>query len=198
MAKSSEEMNWRSSGGARDVFGRPYERSQVLMGRHYRGEDQPGPRQTRYLSATERDAQQICFLGGCVHWRNRPFARPSDGLAAGDYIYVITVNGDFFAIEGDPTDMREVHHSTIPAGKGLICAGMMTVGIKHRLSRVDNHSGHYMPDLSCLLKAVYLLRKNGCSIDHFAVGYVPPVGFGHPPMMNYASARSFLVNAPYP
>ncbi|NUO74312.1 MAG: hypothetical protein HOQ10_16585 [Frateuria sp.] len=197
MAKSVDDMQWRSQGGARDIFGRPYERTQAMMGVHYRGEERPGLRQTRYLADSERGAQEICFLGGSVHWKNRPFARPSDGLEPGTYIYVITVDGSFFAIEQDPTDEREVHHSTIPAGKGLICAGMMTIGMSHRLVKVDNHSGHYMPDLSCLLKAVYLLRKHGCSIDDYAVGYVPPVGFGHPPMINYATARQFLVNAPY-
>ncbi|TCV95847.1 hypothetical protein EC912_102192 [Luteibacter rhizovicinus] len=197
MSISAEEMQWRSQGGATDVFGRRYDRTQVMMKKHYRGEDNPGPRQTRYLSPLERDDQQISFLSGCVHWMNRPFARPSDGLAPGDYIYVITVDGNFLAIEQQPTDMREVHHSTIPSGKGLICAGHMTVGISHRLVKVDNNSGHYMPDLSCLLKAVYLLRKSGCAIDNFAVGYVPPVGYGSPSMLDYDTARDFLIHAPY-
>lgn len=194
----SPDAQWRSDGSLRDVFGRRYADTQVMMKPGYRGEHQRGFAPTRYMDEAERARREICFLGRCVHWKNRPHKRPSDALPGGTYIYVLSVDGGFYAKLNQPTDMRELHHSTIPAGRGLICAGMMEIDAQHRLVKVDNHSGHYMPDLSCLLKAVYLLRKAGCSIDDYAVGYVPPVGFGNPPMYNYASARQFLTHAPYP
>lgn len=194
----SPDSQWRSNGNLTDVFGRRYADTQVMMDRGRRGEDRQGFSPTRYLGPGEQSRQEICFLGRDVHWKNRPFERPSDALRAGTYIYVLGVDGDFYAIENEPTDYRSVHHSTIPAGRGLICAGMMEIDGLHRLVKIDNHSGHYMPDLSCLLKAVYLLRKAGCSIDEYAVGYVPPVGHGNPPMLNYATARQFLIQAPYP
>ncbi|WP_038223251.1 hypothetical protein, partial [Xanthomonas maliensis] len=133
MSVTEEDLKWRARGGARDVFGRRYSESQVMMQPGRRGEDTQGFPKVWYQNDAERSKQEICFLGGCVHWRNRPAERPSDALREGIYIYVITVDAKFYAIEQQPIDERELHHSTIPAGKGLICAGMLRVDVLHRL-----------------------------------------------------------------
>ena len=86
-----------------------------------------------------------------------------------DYaLFVMDAAGDFYLIKqdwiawNDPAGAPKIHHSTIPAGKGVAAAGKIQV-VDGIIKYIDNESGHYLPDNRQLVAAINSLERKGIS-----------------------------------
>lgn len=56
---------------------------------------------------------------------------------------------------------KSYHHSDILSSENVACAGQYTLNRKGQIKQIDNKSGHYTPDFSCLELVVDIIRENG-------------------------------------
>jgi len=84
------------------------------------------------------------------------------------------------------TARGKTNHSSLCAGREVICAGMIFFW-KGQLIHIDNSSGHYAPKRPALYAAVEILRAAGTNINYLRVGVAKPSG-GH----DYYTAQHFL------
>jgi hypothetical protein len=82
-------------------------------------------------------------------------------------LYACDTAGNLFITDGDIRDRKnravQVNHSTLLAGKEVLCAG--TISIKNgRLRGISNQSGHYKPDTNALTQMVRELQNQGVQI----------------------------------
>ena len=87
--------------------------------------------------------------------------------------FISTHSGEFiFALASKPQPSLYVglksvgtfHHSSLYAGRAVLGAGTMVVenGV---VLQVNNHSGHYKPGFSEMVKVVEHMRQNGATVD---------------------------------
>jgi hypothetical protein len=103
-----------------------------------------------------------------------------------NYNYGTHVMGLTKGAESAAMNLRgQTNHSSICAGREVICAGNIFFW-KGQLLHIDNSSGHYAPNKAALHKAVQLLLDAGTNPDYLRVGLFQPKSF--------FKARTFLRN----
>jgi hypothetical protein len=96
------------------------------------------------------------------------------------FAYAIDEYGDLFTADDGVnsiahllSDQRRFNHSTLNAGKDVICAGVLKVN-HGRLTFIDNGSGHYKPTRNNLLNALRLLQNLGVDLQNVEVACLEP------------------------
>lgn len=111
----------------------------------------------------ERKKYKVEFKEGKLLYSNS-----GEPVMANNHLYVIDKNGDFY-IWDRVGEKGKYHHSTILAGEPVVCAGAITV-VDGKLVTINNHSGHYKPELRHFKNALRILLLNG--IDNFKASNV--------------------------
>jgi hypothetical protein len=120
----------------------------------------------------------------------------------GGFAYAIDQYGDLISGDDAPKSsigkMLQSHqrfnHSSLNAGKDVICAGVMKVE-NGRLTYIDNMSGHYKPTKRNLLNALELLRGLNVDLQRVQVACLdkPPLA-NKPKIFVHHNATQFLAN----
>ena len=91
------------------------------------------------------------------------------------WIYDIDEYGNLLTRK--PTDEMAVgifnNHSSMPAGKPVICAGILSA-VQGQITKIDNNSGHYKPTKDDLRNAISILNEYGVNLNALEVSNNTP------------------------
>ena len=126
-----------------------------------------------YMSKTHRRDYMLLIHNGKFM---KGFDLPLEIKPGRTLVYAIDQYGSIFAADagdGDPTFTADgLNHSTLNAGKDVICAGNITV--QFGKPTIDNGSGHYAPTRQQLYDAINLLSDSGLDLTEWNVGIFDP------------------------
>lgn len=106
-----------------------------------------------FLDTAQRQTYMATCAGGVWSCNgNTPFS-----TGAYPMMYVMDMSHRLFIPDGVRTGGGNFNHSSILAGKPVVCAGTLTINGAGKLTYIDNDSGHYKPDTAALQNAVRIL-----------------------------------------
>jgi hypothetical protein len=70
-------------------------------------------------------------------------------------IFVVDVYYNLYMVS------KGFHHSDILSGSDVLCAGEYKLNSKGQIVELNNKSGHYYPDITCLDDVVQIIKQNG-------------------------------------
>ncbi|MGQ0700409.1 MAG: hypothetical protein ACT4PZ_19495 [Panacagrimonas sp.] len=143
-----------------------------------------GDYRVSYLKKAQRYKFMVAIDHGLiVDRKDRPLSTV-DAIwgRAQDHLWAMDAYANMYVFDVDPagrnlTGLDQVNHSTVNAGKGVICAGMIAVD-QGVLKVITNTSGHYKPSKQDLARALEILVGEGLNLSQ---AEVRTVNFAAPP-----------------
>lgn len=149
------------------------------------------PRAVLFLNKQERIKRLLMVQAGLLY---DGFETPFD---TGHFVraFVIDEYGNLYASNEIFDRCYSFNHSTLNAGKDVVCAGTLNVR-NGQLRRIQNNSGHYRPSRTDLHNAIVLLNNQGLDFSQCLVTVTEPdPGRGNKTIEHdYDQAATFLNN----
>jgi hypothetical protein len=130
--------------------------------------DQLGDLQVAYLRKSQRYEYMAFIKNGLFEdGENKPIDT-ADMNMSGQVLWTMDRYGNMFIYDdyplGKKVGIRQVNHSTMNAGKEVICAGMIRVD-KGQVTKITNTSGHYKPTHQHFAEALTILSEEGLDLS---------------------------------
>ncbi len=125
-----------------------------------------------FMNKTERMEHMLVIENGRFY---SGFNTPLD--MSKYYMYAVNEYGAVFCTKPsiqDPNGATRFNHSSLNAGKDVMCAGELTTIDGH--PAINNASGHYQPNRNQMHTTLLMLEATGLDIDNWYVGVVDPGG----------------------
>jgi hypothetical protein len=107
----------------------------------------------KFFDSTDRQQYLATYVNGAWTCNNKtPYT-------TGHYpsMYIMDMAHNMYFPDGIRTGGGEFNHSSMLAGKPVLCAGEVTINGAGRMTHIDNNSGHYKPDKNALKQVVKVL-----------------------------------------
>lgn len=107
--------------------------------------------------------------------------KPIAAKAIGKYLYVMSASGEIYLYDARDATERGLftHHSSAIAGQPVAAAGQINFGVGGIITKIDNHSGHYLPPPEALFQFLHRLRAAGAELTQAEIElFVPGIFHG--------------------
>ena len=167
----------------------------------YLGEEKGarGKKIVKYFTEEEKQQYKVNLTNGLFYDSKGGLVNTINPKEVGRYayssLYVIDRDYQFYIVGckvGHKLD-RAINHSSVLAGKPILCAGYVTV-TEGKLISLSNESGHYTPPEEALLKLMHHLARQGVPREQYEVRYQ---GRDTLRPIVYTSSLDFIQNHPF-
>ncbi|WP_115709461.1 hypothetical protein [Legionella sainthelensi] len=130
--------------------------------------DHQNVQQIIYLDEEQRQKFEATIINGQV------YNKKTDSLIHdGHYLLAITPSKQIYIASEDQESSRSMlfHHSSFNAGNHLMFAGEVDLQ-GGKIVKINNYSGHYLPEITALYRAVLLFKSNNAFDQNLRIGYL--------------------------